>query len=308
MNQYFACKSLIQFDLLQSTPENVQDMIRDISNYQQLWNKKKSTVAPQTLEQTMKEFDLQFIQNINTQEGIGTQKTTDTREILQTISDNNINPSPPKTHTETLNLYKGLLYLRKLMSITIEDQGLLEVEMFIKDLHVILMTNVTINNTLTPPGVFSTRQRLTSYKGEIHYYPVNTQQEWELQITTLVDRYNALITFIKSSLDTQETATQDLYKTATWFFFNLLSLHPFSDGNGRLCRLLLCYILSLTTPFPIPINNITTNNDFINAIIQDRRGSGHPLFLTSLIIQSSWYAWNIFLQQVGIAPTCSNTL
>jgi fido (protein-threonine AMPylation protein) len=31
-----------------------------------------------------------------------------------------------------------------------------------------------------------------------------------------------------------------------WLFSNLLREHPFSDGNGRLCRILLAYVL-----FPI---------------------------------------------------------
>ena len=38
-------------------------------------------------------------------------------------------------------------------------------------------------------------------------------------------------------------ADHDPYQLASWLLFEVISLHPFEDGNGRLCRLLWCYSL-----------------------------------------------------------------
>ena len=42
-----------------------------------------------------------------------------------------------------------------------------------------------------------------------------------------------------------ETKKDDLIMAATNLFENIISIHPFEDGNGRLCRLILSHVLML---------------------------------------------------------------
>ena len=45
--------------------------------------------------------------------------------------------------------------------------------------------------------------------------------------------------------------SHDQYELASWLHFNIVSLHPFEDGNGRISRLLWCYSLMRDgLPFP----------------------------------------------------------
>lgn len=47
------------------------------------------------------------------------------------------------------------------------------------------------------------------------------------------------------------TTRHDCYELASWLHYNVVSLHPFEDGNGRISRLLWCYSLMRDgLPFP----------------------------------------------------------
>ena len=328
--QDFACMNLIQFPLPDTVPWsqpspdrrsiNLQEMINDIVGYQELWMNRKNSISVKTFDKVLKQIDLRYIQNINNQEGIGTKQKGTTLEILNRLwnaEDNqfpkivntSINTSESKKFTETSNLYTALKKLRDITTIETNldsrNLGLLEMESFIKEIHIILMTDV-IGDKLTPPGVFSTKPRTTSYKGSLHNYPIRTENEWELEIQTLIDRYNGLIQRIKTeylSADTRKKAVLDLFKCTAYFIFNLLSLHCFSDGNGRLSHLLAGYVLSIFTPFYSPIYNIHSNRqntEYTDAIIKARDGSGQPEQLTALIIESNWMTWQFFLKQLGL--------
>ena len=41
----------------------------------------------------------------------------------------------------------------------------------------------------------------------------------------------------------QKTKIYDLVMTATNLFGNIINIHPFEDGNGRICRLILAHVL-----------------------------------------------------------------
>ena len=65
----------------------------------------------------------------------------------------------------------------------------------------------------------------------------------------LLDKFNSLCEDSQNESD-EEKEVYKLFKTCSWFVFEMLDLHPFGDGNGRLCQLLCGYVLST------PIHNI----------------------------------------------------
>ena len=145
----------------------------------------------------------------------------------------------------------------------------------------------------------SNKPRIAEFDGEIHEY--STPDDMETAVSTLLDRYNSLLESVKSEED-EVTKMEKLFKVTAWVTFELLSLHPFSDGNGRLCRLFASYTLSTFTPFPTPIYNIWTESakyDYIRALVEARKSkSRHPASLTTMIIECNWKGWQSFMKQV----------
>ena len=43
----------------------------------------------------------------------------------------------------------------------------------------------------------------------------------------------------------------DVIHLASWALFTFVDIHPFNNGNGRLCRLVANHIMSLVAPFPV---------------------------------------------------------
>ena len=87
----------------------------------------------------------------------------------------------------------------------------------------------------------------------------------------------------------------DPFELASWLYFNIVSLHPFEDGNGRLSRLLWCYSLMRDgLPFPVVLTtgHKRSQKHLIQCIQHDRDmlTSNHP-HLTTLTVVSVLQAW-----------------
>ena len=84
--------------------------------------------------------------------------------------------------------------------------------------------------------------------------------------------------------------------------FELLDLHPFGEGNGRLCRILCSYLLSYFSPLPTPVYNVwtySTKDDYLEALKRTRKTvERHPTALTTMIIECSYYGWRKFFQRL----------
>lgn len=211
---------------------------------------------------------------------------------------------------ETVNLIDAYLYLES--ESKAEDdmkyRGLLE-ESMLRQVNKVILRNIPRNDCYTKAGIYSNNPRVTQFRGETYYY----QQPDDMQeaVCLLLDRFNSLFTDSINRTDEVEKL-QGIFKSVAWLVFELLDLHPFSDGNGRLCRLLCSYVLSTCTPFPSPIYNMhsdSSKNDFENALVDARKSeTRHPCALTTMIIESNWASWKKLEQNCSISSKmCDQT-
>ncbi len=139
----------------------------------------------------------------------------------------------------------------------------------------------------------------TSYGGKIHYYPI--PEVVEMKFYGIIDEHNI-------HADHEDKDTAYIFKCAAWLFFELISLHPFYDGNGRVCRLLANYVVSLITPFPVSIYNTNSTDrnreNYIDAIVLGRKDREKGLGdLASMLVESAYIGWKDlfqYLEQGGL--------
>jgi Fic family protein len=83
-------------------------------------------------------------------------------------------------------------------------------------------------------------------------------------------------------------------------FYDVITLHPFSNGNGRLCRLLLSYaVMRAGVPFPVTLSSghRKSRKHYLHAIMRARRpaGASHLAELNTLTLMSIEACVNNFL-------------
>ena len=118
-------------------------------------------------------------------------------------------------------------------------------------------------------------------------------------LLTVCDFYNQALRTVANSADQVPV----LYRLAAVLFVQIVTVHPFSDGNGRLARLLASHVLRSVTPFPVtPYADGTdlTRTVYLDAIMAARLADGTensfmklsaPADFAALLIHAGWEGW-----------------
>ena len=145
-------------------------------------------------------------------------------------------------------------------------------------------------------GKFRWREAYTERPDGSKYYflnPGNINLEQMLQ--EVVDLHNDHVQFYydNMTLKTHKEKLTYIIKCATWLFCRAITVHPFGNGNGRLCRLLANDVLQELTPFPVQLYNVgsVTKDHYFNAIIQYQDNNMLDN-LSAILVDGLWYGWN----------------
>ncbi|CAD0005468.1 Fic family protein [Flavobacterium salmonis] len=98
---------------------------------------------------------------------------------------------------------------------------------------------------------------------------------------------NELVKFINTSMNNNLSIDEKLNLSFD-AHFNLVSIHPFYDGNGRTSRLLMNYIQAFYN-LPLAIVNSEDKQDYIQALIETRENENIELFRTFMKNQYEQY-------------------
>ena len=285
----------------------VKQMLADIVSFQKRSTTKED--GEEVLRKIREKMIHKYIYQVNAEEehGVGTlEKTIEcikAEEELKTSQLEEEERAPlTEEEQETTNVYRAYKWLEDKVGKECEQDkslyGLIE-SSIVKELHKIIMDKLPLQQGQTKPGNCSEQIRYTTFNGE--YYRYQRPNDMEEELNKVLDRFNSLIDLSKSISDSEEKILK-VFKAASWFLFEFLDLHPFSDGNGRLCRLLCSYAMSVCSPFPTPIYNIWSESSkkyYINALVDTRNSSDrHPKALTTMIIECSWYGWKEYLKEL----------
>ena len=256
----------------------------------------------------MKLMTLKFVMDVNIGESAGTQTADGTQAVLDDYiekqrshsnRDSNedgqgvteVNKDRDKNRLVTINVFKTLKKFFE-MHDEMEGTGKLTVQQ-ICDCHRVLMENVR-----NDAGELRTTYVFSIWKDEEHVYP----ESWvaEQMLYTSVDHHCAHMTHYHEELLTKkapkEKSFRYLFKCAARLLFDFVDAHPFGDGNGRMCRLLGNYVLSLITPFPVALYSSGEGRcgreDYMNAIVECRKNREKgPGTLAAMLIEGTWRGW-----------------
>ena len=125
-----------------------------------------------------------------------------------------------------------------------------------------------------------------------HVYPEGDPVVLRASLTRIVDQYNASMSEVSPTL----------VEPAVHLFYNVITLHPFQNGNGRLCRLLFSFaMMQAGLPFPAALTtgHSGARKHYMKSILLARRDD--PRELATIALMSVDYTISKFLENIRLA-------
>ena len=167
-----------------------------------------------------------------------------------------------------------------------ENWGLLE-STLVCDTHRVMFKETIVPQNKTSPGQLCNRPRYADLKGYArHWYPV--PEDMDSALVSLFDEYNMRYDRCHDVYDI------NLFLTCAWLTYRFLALHPFGDGNGRICQILCNYAMAKYHPFPIAFCD---TDDYLSLLISAQTTT-NVLPLATNMASSTCRAWQLFMNTV----------
>lgn len=212
---------------------------------------KKRPLSKEQLKQLKNYFDVEFTYNSNAIEG-NTLSLRETKVILE----DGITVGKGKSlreHLEVINHKEAIDYVENLIKENADIS-----EKITKEIHYLVLKGIDDDNA----GKYRTTNVLIS--GSDHTPPEHylVSEKMEQLLSWYIDKKNELHTI----------------ELAAYFHHHLTYIHPFSDGNGRLARLLMNFIL-LQGGYPLTVIKAEDRESYMEALeLASIKGDHSKLF------------------------------
>lgn len=133
--------------------------------------------------------------------------------------------------------------------------------------------------------------RACSSHAGTHVYPEGDPVALHASLMRIVDQYNS----------SMRDALPTLVEPAVHLFYNTITLHPFQNGNGRLCRLLFAFaMMQAGVPFPVALTSghSGARRHYMKSILLARRDDTREL--ATMALMSADYTISNFLENARL--------
>ena len=249
----------------------------------------------------VKVMSVAFVLNANVGESVGTQTEAGTRAVIEdymrrreTDEQGSSGSGRQESERVTINVYETLTRFFKLHE-EMKNTGTLTVQI-ICDFHRVLMDN--IHKESERAGKIRLGDAYVTWNDDHYVYPKPMQAEQ--MFYACIDHHTRHMKQYERLAESGPSVESFsyLFRCAASLLFDFVDAHPFDNGNGRMCRLLANYVMTLITPFPVALYSSTGSGrsgrrDYVNAIVECRnnRKMG-PGTLAAMLIEGTWRGWN----------------
>lgn len=187
-------------------------------------------------------------------------------DIEKIINQNYVNS---KQELKIKNIYNATNYLFKESFFPKLNCADFTIELA-KKLHKIIGSNNLI------PNAGSYRTKPASPANEDYEY--SNPNEIESKMSFLFDNIREMIA--------SNTNIIEKIKIGSVFLSNFLKIHPFSNGNGRVARLLLSFILANISVVPVSIGNEKHREIYLQCLRESQKNISEPIALSVFILEN----------------------
>ncbi|MYC14686.1 MAG: Fic family protein [Gemmatimonadetes bacterium] len=165
-------------------------------------------------------------------------------------------------------------------------------EVFIRNLHKVLLKEPYDNDAITPDGQ-PVKRRIAI--GEYKTQPNNVQTSTgEIYYFTPPDQVKSAMSDLIDWYRRQEDEGEHPIVIATTFHYRFIRIHPFDDGNGRMARLLMNMIL-VKHGYTVAVVPVEERGQYIGMLEQADKTEDLAEFIT-YIAHCCKYALNLHLK------------
>ena len=287
------------------TEETTSTMLEEISKMAEDYEKLPEKAKEFSRTLFARSMAIEYVHHSNIGESVGTQASDDTKKVLERLllirkselegkGGESAKQWSTKESVETINTCKALDEMHELHG-KMDKTGLITMQQ-LRDVHRSLLEGLHKKNGRLRIGDEVEEDVHTNTEDGPHHYP--SPKLVEQLIYSTIDHHNVHMEYFRENQEkmTKLQKVNFLFKSAAWLLFHFVDIHPFCNGNGRMCRLLGNYVLSLVTPFPVSVYHIHQNRshrgDYINAIVRCRKNPDEgPRELAAMMVEGAWLGW-----------------